>query len=471
MVQADQVYKSQSDILAELLAALLVRLPDANTGPDSIFRIWAEIFSNTAEGLYLGMQLLHDDMFIQTMSSLALVRAGEMYGRPQKPGVLAAGSVTFAGTGGTFVPLGTVVSAPRASQDDSLDFQTTAAGTIPAPGIPTAPTAADAGAGALAAGTYEYAVTFITAGGETALGAISNALTIAINHNVTLTAVPLGGPGTTARKIYRRVNGGAWANVDALNATFANNTTTTGTDSDTTPTGVAPTASTAEQITLAAAATDVGSDYNVATGAITDLSDAPAGLSSVTNTASFTGGADAEDIEAFRQALLEFVRAPQSGSAADLQVWAESIDGVETATVFPNVDLSNVAAPGTVSVRITGPNGATPDPTVVAAVLAYLQSKDLANITILVGTFSAHNIDVTADVTTDVGYVLADVTDSAIAAMTAYINSVPIGGTVYKAGIIDSIFGLPGIINVTTTFADTAVAATEKPVPHTLAVT
>ena len=166
--QGDLVYKTKDQILAEILAALLVRLPDANTGADTLFRIWAELFSGTSEGLYLGMQLLHDDMFIQTASALALIRAGEMYGREQKVGVLATGSVTFAGSGGTYIPLGTVVSVPR-PDDDSLDFQTTADGTIPNPGVPTAPTAADAGAGALSAGTYEYAVTFITAAGETAI--------------------------------------------------------------------------------------------------------------------------------------------------------------------------------------------------------------------------------------------------------------------------------------------------------------
>jgi uncharacterized phage protein gp47/JayE len=469
--QADQVYKTSADIVAEVLAALLVRLPDANTGADSLFRIWTEIFGNTTEGLYLGMQLLHDDMFVQTASALALIRSGEMYGREQKVGLLATGSVTFAGTGGTYIPIGTIVSAPRASDDDALDFQTTVDGSIPNPGIPTAPVAADAGAGALGAGSYEYAVTFITAGGETAIGAISNALTIAASHNVNLTAIPLGGAGTTARKLYRRVNGGAWGNVDALNATLANNTTTTATDSDTSLTGTAPTVSTAEQITLAAQASEVGTDSNVAASTITDLSSAATGLSSVTNAAPFTGGANAEDIEAFRTALLGWVRAPQSGGPDDLVAWAEAIDGVETATVFPNVDLSGTPTPGTVTVRISGPGGTVPSAGVVAAVQADLQARDLANITILVGTFSAHNISLTAATTLAAGYILADVTPSAQAAISAYITSVPVGGTVYKAGVIDAVFGLPGIVNVTTAFTDTVLAATEKAIPATITIT
>jgi uncharacterized phage protein gp47/JayE len=417
------------------------------------------------------MQLLHDDMFIQTMSALALVRAGEMYGRPQKPGTLATGSVRFTGTGGTYIPLGSIVSAPRASQDDALDFQTTVDGTIPNPGIPTAPTTADNPSGVLPSGMYEHAVSFVTMAGETVLGAISTPLAEGQNNrSIMLTNIPLGGPGTIGRKVYRRVNGGPWMNVDTLNTVLADNTTTSAQDNDNTPTGSPLTISTAEQLTLAVEASDVGTDYNVAVGTITDISEGPQGLSSVTNAAALSGGSNMEDIEAFRLALLEWVRAPQSGSPADMQAWAESIDGVESASVFPNVDLSGAAAPGTVSVRITGVDGTIPSPDIQTAVLNELLSHDLANITILVGTFTPRNINVTVTTTLDAGYILADVTASSTAAITNYINSVPVGGTIYQSGIIDSVFGLPGIVNVTTTFTDTTLAATEKAIPGTITV-
>lgn len=467
LVQADVVYKDQADILAEILAALLVRLPDANTGPDSLFRIWAEVFSNTTEGLYLGMQLLHDDMFIQTMSALALIRAGEMYGRPQKPGTLATGSVTIQGTGGLYVPIGITVSAPRASLDDTLDFQTTVDGTIPNPGIPTAPTLADGGGGGgQAAGLYEYAITFLTAVGETAIGAISIPLTIGNNRKITVSNIAVGGPGTLTRNIYRRFNGGTWGLTGAL----ADNTTTTFSDTTGTTAQQPPAASTAQGIVLTASALLVGTDYNVSIGTITDISSGPAGLLSVTNTAAFTGGTDPEDIEDYRLALLQWVRAPQSGSPNDLVAWAESIDGIESATVFPNVDLSGAAAPGTVSVRVTGTGGTVPAPALVTAVSTELLSHDLANITILVGTFTPHAINVTVTTTLAPGYVVADVTPSIQAAITNYINSVSVGSTVYQAGVIDAVFGLAGVNNVTTTFTDTALGATEKATVGTITV-
>lgn len=463
---ADVIYKTKDDILAELLSSLVTAIPDANIGDDSIFRIWSEIFSNTAEGLYLAMQLLHDDMFIQTANALALIRYGDEFGRPQKVGTLATGSVTFSGAGGTYIPLGSTVSAPRPSLDDSLDFNTTQDATIPSPGIPTAPTAADSGTSGSLTGTYEYAVSFVTAAGETALGAISNAIVLT-SHKANLTAIPLGGTGTTARKIYRRINGG----VFGLLTTISDNTTTTYSNDNATSVGALPlTTSTAEQITVTAAASDTGTDYNVAPGTITDLSEAPAGLAGVTNTGSFTGGSDAEDFESFRTALLAFVRAPQSGAPADLVAWATSVDGVESASVFPNVDLTGASAPGTVSVRITGIGGTVPGSDIIAAVVDELDSRDLANITILVGTFTANAQAVAVTITLASGYVLADISPSVVTAITNYITSVPVGGTVYAAGVLGAVFGLAGVVNVTTTYTDTTVAATEKPTAGTITV-
>lgn len=112
-----------------------------------------------------------------------------------------------------------------------------------------------------------------------------------------------------------------------------------------------------------------------------------------------------------------------------------------------------------------------PSGTVVSNVLAELQSHDLANITILVGTFTPHVYSPTVDVTTASGYSLADVTPSVQAAVTDYINGLDVGSTVYAAGIIAAVFNLPGVINATTTFTDSTAAATEKPTAGTVTVT
>jgi len=461
-VQADQVYKSYDQALAEILAAWVARIPDINTSPDTIVYLWSSVLANSAEGFYLAMQLLHDDQFIQTASQLALQREGEQYGRSQKAGTLASGTVRFAGAGGAFIATGSQVGAPRPALNDTLVFETADDATIPDPGTPTAPSAAAGSAGNLT-GTIEWAVTFTTAAGETEVGAASNTLVVS-SKQVDLTAIPTGGDGTLHRKIYRRSNGGDWKFVHEI----ADNTTTTYTDNvaDGSLGGAPPAESTAEQVSVAAVATETGVDYNVATGAISTLVAVDADVTSVTNAAPFTGGEDGESIEEFRQKLLEWVRAPQSGSPVDLVAWATSIDGVDSATIFKNEDLSGTPALGTVSIRIAGPDGAIPDAGTITAVEDYIASKDLANITILVGTFTATTVAVDVTLTLESGFSLSDVEDSVVQAACDYVNSIPPGGTVYVAGLYDAIFGLAGVTTlvVTAPASNTAIADDHKAV-------
>jgi uncharacterized phage protein gp47/JayE len=437
------VYKDRETILSEVLARWQARISDIATGQDTITRIWSEVFSDTAEGLMLAMQLLHDDIFVQTMSALALVRAGEQYGRPQKAGLLAVGSVRITGTGGTFVGTDTIVGAPRTNLDDTL-----------------------------AAGTYEHAVSFVTAAGETEIGASSTALVLAGSRQISITNIPLGGTGTIGRNVYRRLNGGTWNLV----TTLANNTATTYTQNAVAGSQTPVADSTAEAITLTAQSDETGAEYNVAPGTITEITDGATigNLSTVTNGAAFTGATDPEDIEVFRSALLDWVRSPASGGPGDLKVWAEAVDGVESATVFENMDLAGASAPGTATVRISGPEGSVPPSDVVTAVSDALNARDLAVITILVGTFTPNPVNVTAVITPATGYVLADLSAQITEAVQDYINGVPVGGTVYTAGVIDAIFGLPGVatVSVSAPAAPGATStATQKPTLGTVTLT
>lgn len=97
---------------------------------------------------------------------------------------------------------------------------------------PTAPTAALAGVGAgnVDNGAHRYGVTFVTADGQTELGAVTAALTVVdktANGKVALSAIPVGGAAVTARKLYRTMAAGS---TYLLLATLADNTTTTYTD-------------------------------------------------------------------------------------------------------------------------------------------------------------------------------------------------------------------------------------------------
>lgn len=468
-IEAAIIYKSKDQIVADLISAILARVPDINTEEDSNIRLLCEVFAGEIEGVFLANQILRDNIFVQSANLTELRRHGEQFGLPIKAGTLATGTVRFSGAGGTFIAAGAVVGADPGA-GDVLYFVTTADATIPNPGIPTAPTAAAGGVGTnLNPGTYEYAVTFVTAGGETTIGTESSPVVLAANGQINLTNIPLGGPGTTARKIYRAVDGGDYQLVTTIN----NNTATTFDDNvDEAALGAnPPTESTAERVTAAAESEEGGAAYNVSIGAVNEVIDVPDGVTDVTNTTDFVGGADEEDLEAFRSRLLDFLRNPKTGSPGDLEAWAEAIDGVAEATAFPNDNLGTPTN-GHVTVRIVGPDGVIPDQDVIDAVQAELDAQDIANITIHVTTFTAVLTDVTVDVTLDTNFTLADVTPAVEAAIEDYINAVPVGGTVYRSGIIDAIFGLPGIVNVTVSVptTDQTSTATEKRVPDDIVV-
>jgi uncharacterized phage protein gp47/JayE len=465
--QGSELYRSQEQILAAFLTAWQAAVPDVWVGEDGTLMIMLQIESSQIEGLYFANQLVLQDMFIQTASSTGLQRHGNEIGLDQLAGTPATGELLFSGEGGVYVPTGTEAGYDPGGGADILYYQTTVDGTIPNPGIPTAPTVADGGAGNLS-GTFEWAISFLTTAGETLPGAVSNAITLSARE-AALTNIPLGGPGTTERRIYRSANGGPFLLV----TTLLNNTATTFTDNVITPGPTVPvTVSTAQSILLAAASDDNGSEYNVGAGSITILSDAPPGLTDVTNPNVFDGGSDIEDIEHYRQRLLEWYRSPQTGAPSDLETWAETVAGVDSATAFTNQNAAGVTTPGTVTVRISGPNGSVPDSTVVDNVEALLASYDLANVTVIVTTFTATVENVSVTLTVDPAFTVSQLTPNVKTAIQDYINNIPAGGTLYVTGIIAAVRSVNGVndVVVSSPSGNIAIASTNKFVPGTITV-
>jgi uncharacterized phage protein gp47/JayE len=438
-----------------MLADLVAAIPDAYVGEDGLWRITFEIEAGQMENLFLAHQILLQDMFIQTASGVALERHGEQYKYPPKIGTNAEGTLTFEGEDGTYIPIGTEASYDPGGGIDALSFATIADGYIPTVGDPNPPTAVlNATAGNLN-GTYEYKVTFISAIGETVASGESGAV-VAVNQQANLSAIQVGGAGVIARRIYRAKNG---SDDYRQIAQISNNTATTYTDNITdavmTSGSAEPSVDTSRRVTLNAHASNVGVESNVAAGTITVLSSAPPTLTSVVNLVAFAKGSDPEDANEYRDRLLSFVQSPGTGSPADLKAQAEAVNGVESATVFENNPV-----PGTVTVRISGEGGSIPDAALVQLVQDTLDAYDLANITIIVTTFTPKVQAVTADVTLDGSFTLPDVTSSVQNAVLAYINSLPVGGTLRVAGLVDAIWGLNGITDVVITVPSANVTCT-----------
>jgi uncharacterized phage protein gp47/JayE len=466
-VSMSSIYRTRQDILNSMISQLIAGIPDAYVGADGVIRLIFDIEAGQFESLYLAEQLLLEDMFVSTASYQALVRYGEQYGLPIFQGAQSTGVLLFSGEDGAFIPQGTLAAHDPGNGLDPVYFQTDYDVSIPAPGDPVPPITAVGTATGLTGG-YEYVVTFTTAQGETLPSDQSIILTVN-NQKINLTNIPIGGPLTTGRRIYRDKNGaGNYRLVTAL----TNNTTTIFTDSVTDAAiagaAVPPETDTAHAIPVQARAQEIGIEGNVVVGTVTTIADGPGELTDVTNPQPFFGGQDPEDSEVYRSRLLNFIRNPQTGSVSDIEAWALNVPGVETASVSENDPVA-----GTVTVRITGPGGSIASPDVISVVQQTLDELDYANITIIVSSFTALPTNVTVDVTAATGYDLATVTPSVQTAIGNYINNLLVGETLKVAGIIDATFGLPGVADVvvTTPTTNQTTPANQKRTAQTITVT
>lgn len=465
----DILFRSREEILDEMVESGTTLIPDMYTGVEGILMMIFTIVAGVAESVFQANQIVADDMFVQTASDSALQRYSDEFGIPLEDGTPSSGSLLFTGDGGTVIKIGTEVAYDSGTGDDALYFLTTEQQTIPDPGVPSAPNVVVNVAAGNLTGLYEYAITFVTASGETEIGDDSSGIN-PVAQKADLTAIPLGGPGTTKRRIYRQKDAsGVWGFVHEI----ADNTTTIYTDNiaDGSIGGTPPSTDTAHSIAVAAQSEENGDKYNVLAGSITILTDAPDGATGVTNPAPFTGGTDEEGIEDYRSRLGNRVRAPQTGSAIDLKVWAEEDEDVDIAAVFKN-DNAGTPTNGHVTVRIAGPGGSVPDSGVIARVLADLENKDLANATIHVLGFTQVSTNIDVDITPDSGYTTLQLTPMVTNAITSYIDNLQIGEDLMVAGLVDSVFGLPGVLDVVvnTPSANLATADTEKRIVGTVTV-
>lgn len=119
--------------------------------------------------------------------------------------------------------------------------------------------------------------------------------------------------------------------------------------------------------------TQAGEIGNVANGTINLV--AQAGLDSVSDSVLIQHGTEIEDAEAYRARILERKRNPQRGGVPlDWKIWAESVEGVVSATVFPR-NRGN----GTIDIMITSADG-VPSQNLLDSVQSFIDSQTPADI-------------------------------------------------------------------------------------------
>ncbi len=146
-------------------------------------------------------------------------------------------------------------------------------------------------------------------------------------------------------------------------------------------------------VAVPAAAQEAGAAGNTNSATVTVMVTPPASIETVTNTAPFTGGEDAESDDSLRARLLSAYAAPANGTnAAWYRQAAMACDGIHSANVVPRAN-----GVGTVAVYLGG-KGAAPSTGQVQAVSAMLTAAKEINVDVTVQAAGTVAVDVACTV-------------------------------------------------------------------------
>lgn len=176
-----------------------------------------------------------------------------------------------------------------------------------------------------------------------------------------------------------------------------------------------------------------------------------------TVTTAFTGGVDVETDDAFRARIPIEVQGRATGTKAAYQAAALRVPGVSSAGVLvPGDNRSQLTTVGLGEVEVYYKGAASLVAEVFSAVQAVKVTGAFAytgrHANAVDGGFFGPAILVRLDLAATIGVLDGSDTTAlaaaAKAAATAYVDSVPVGGTVYQSLIIEAIRAVPGVLTV-----------------------
>ena len=169
--------------------------------------------------------------------------------------------------------------------------------------------------------------------------------------------------------------------------------------------------------TVVAEASEIGSLYNVAAGAINRMPALISGIESVQSSAS-AGGTDPESDEDLVQRYHDFLQKPaSSGNKYHYEQWAKEVDGVGNAKVIP---LWNGA--GTVKVLLAGPDQKPVDGAVVSSCVAHIEEERPIGASVTVESAQELTINISAAISRDGSVTLDKIKDTFTKSAEEYLK-------------------------------------------------
>ena len=195
-------------------------------------------------------------------------------------------------------------------------------------------------------------------------------------------------------------------------------------------------------VDVMAQAVEAGPSGNTAVGLIRTMSVAPAGIAACTNPATFTGGREEEEDEAFRARILATYRQlPNGTNAAAYAQQTLAVEGVCAVNVLPKK-----RGLGTVDVVITSAGG-VPGTALVEQVQGVLEEQREIAVDVKVMAPETVTVDLILSVKPKEGLLPGPVIDRVKAALRAWFDGSLLGQDVLLAQIGQKIFAVDGVAN------------------------
>lgn len=183
-------------------------------------------------------------------------------------------------------------------------------------------------------------------------------------------------------------------------------------------------------LTVKVTAITAGAAANAVVGAINTITSAIPGVDSVTNALAFTTGAEAETDAQFRVRFRKFIAALRKATPLALSFAIESLQRGVTCKPVEHVDHAGAAKVGYFYFLVDDGTG-VPSSELLTAAGAAVDASHAAGIEFAVYAPSVVSIDVVADVVVVDGASAAQVIADVQLALAGFLNTLPIGQTVY----------------------------------------
>lgn len=200
-------------------------------------------------------------------------------------------------------------------------------------------------------------------------------------------------------------------------------------------------------ITATVEALIAGSAGNAGAGLIDVMASSIPGVDTVTNAALFANGSDPELDPAYKARFPQFLASLSNATPAAIKAAVQDIGTNVDFTYTENQNPDGSAHPGFFFVVADNGSG-NPPASFITAVAAAIEAVRGDSITYGVFPPSILTASVNMTIVTAAGFTHATVAAAVVAALSAYINTLPIGAPLTYAILSSIAFGIAGVTNV-----------------------